>query len=45
MRSLGQPIDNEDIDEMIKEADSNSDGMVDFNGKIKMKKKLRKLIN
>ncbi|RNA25659.1 calmodulin [Brachionus plicatilis] len=30
MHSLGQPVSGSDIDDMIKEADQNSDGKVDF---------------
>ena len=36
MHSLGQSISRAEIDEMIKEADSNSDGMVDYADFVKM---------
>lgn len=39
MHSLGQPVSQPDIDEMMKEADINSDGQVDFSDFVAMMSK------
>lgn len=33
IRSTGEPITEEEIDELLKDGDKNSDGMLDFDGK------------
>ena len=36
MSSLGEKLTQEELDEMIKEADSNNDGQIDYNEFVKM---------
>lgn len=36
IRSTGEPISEEEIDELMKDGDKNADGMLDFDGTVTM---------
>lgn len=37
IRSTGEPISEDEIDELMKDGDKNADGMLDFDGMMKIK--------